>query len=110
MKRTLLPCLILTTAALINVRAGTDTIDLKTLAKKARPAVWLPVVSDANDKEIAAGTGFLVSSDGKLITDHRVIENAASAATKAENGGLFPVEGVNCRVTSAIGGRSAKRT
>src|SRR5437870_5014951 len=76
------------------IRAETETIDLKALAKKARPAVLLLVVSDAAGKEIATGTGFLVSSDGKLITNHHVIENAASAVAKAENGGLFPVEGV----------------
>ncbi len=44
------------------VRAETETIDLKALAKKARPAVMLLVVSDATGKEIATGTGFLVSS------------------------------------------------
>jgi len=76
------------------VCAETETIDLKALAKKARPAVMLLVVSDANGKEIATGTGFLVSSDGKLITNFHVIENAASAISKAENGVLFSVEGV----------------
>jgi cytochrome c-type biogenesis protein CcmH/NrfG len=76
------------------VYAETETIDLKSLAKKARPAVMLLVVSDANGKEIATGTGFLVSSDGKLITNHHVIENAASVVAKAENGGLFTIEGV----------------
>ena len=77
-----------------NARAETETIDLKALAKKARPAVMLLVVSDSSGKEIATGTGFLVSSDGKLITNHHVIEGAASTVAKAENGGLFPVEGV----------------
>jgi hypothetical protein len=48
------------------VCAETESIDLKALAKKARPAVMLLVVSDANGKEIATGTGFLVSSDGKF--------------------------------------------
>src|SRR5712671_6185512 len=76
------------------VRAEMETIDLKALAKKARPAVLLLVISDAAGKEIATGTGFLVSSDGKLITNHHVIESAASAVAKAENGGLFPFEGV----------------
>jgi len=76
------------------VSAETETIDLKALAKKARPAVMLLVVSDAAGKEIANGTGFLVSSDGKLITNFHVIEKAASAVAKSENGGLFPIEGV----------------
>jgi cytochrome c-type biogenesis protein CcmH/NrfG len=94
MKRLLLPFLILASMLAANGRAETETIDLKALAKKARPAVMLLVVSDAAGKEIATGTGFLVSSDGKLITSHHVIEHAASAVAKAENGGLFPVEGV----------------
>ena len=76
------------------ILAETETIDLKALAKKARPSVLLLVMSDANGKEIATGTGFLVSSDGKLITNHHVIEGATSAIAKAENGGLFPVEGI----------------
>src|SRR5580658_1402619 len=75
------------------IRAETETIDLKALAKRARPAVMLLVVSDADGKEIATGTGFLVSSDGKLITNHHVIEGGASAIAKAENGGEFPIEG-----------------
>jgi tetratricopeptide (TPR) repeat protein len=86
--------LALSGALLTQVRAETESIDLKALAKKARPAVMLLVVSDANGKEIATGTGFLVSSDGKLITNHHVIEHVARAVAKAENGGLFPVEGV----------------
>jgi tetratricopeptide (TPR) repeat protein len=81
-------------AANFTVCAETEQIDLKALAKKARPAVMLLVISDANGKEIGTGTGFLVSADGKLITNFHVIEKAASAIAKSENGGLFPVEGV----------------
>ncbi|MGD1018720.1 MAG: trypsin-like peptidase domain-containing protein [Verrucomicrobiia bacterium] len=54
----------------------------------------LLVLSDANGDEIATGTGFLVSNDGKLVTNYHVIENAANGAAKAENGDLFPIEGV----------------
>jgi len=77
-----------------NSHAETESIDLKALAKKARPAVMLLVVSDASGKEIATGTGFLISSDGKLITNHHVIEKGATALAKAENGGTFAVVGV----------------
>ena len=76
----------------ITVQAQTETIDLKVLAKKARPAVLLLVVYDGTGKEIATGTGFLISSDGKLITNHHVIEGSSCAIAKTENGGLFPVE------------------
>ncbi len=81
-------------AANFTVCPETEQIDLKALAKKARPAVMLLVISDANGKEIATGTGFLVSADGKLITNFHVIEKAASAIAKSENGGKFEVEGV----------------
>jgi S1-C subfamily serine protease len=74
--------------------AETESIDLKALAKKARPAVMLLVVSDSEGNEIASGTGFLVSADGKLITNRHVIENGANVVAKAENGGLFGVAGV----------------
>jgi hypothetical protein len=79
-------------AANSTVCAETEQIDLKALAKKARPAVMLLVISDANGKEIATGTGFLISADGKLITNFHVIEKASSIIAKAENGGLFPIE------------------
>jgi hypothetical protein len=76
-------------AANFTVCAETEQIDLKALAKKARPAVMLLVISDANGKEIATGTGFLVSAAGKpkrsgvsslpqLITNFHVIENSAN--------------------------------
>jgi hypothetical protein len=65
MKRSFLLFPILTAALATTVRAETETIDLKALAKKARPAVMLLVISDATGKEIATGTVFLVSSDGK---------------------------------------------
>ncbi|MGD0060114.1 MAG: trypsin-like peptidase domain-containing protein [Verrucomicrobiia bacterium] len=99
MKRTVTPFLSFLSLLPVLVRpasvfAEAEAIGLKTLARKARPAVMSLVVSDSSGKEIATGTGFLVSGDGKLITNHHVIENAASVVAKAENGGLFPVEGV----------------
>src|SRR2546426_8006367 len=60
------------------VCAETETIDLKALGKKARPAVMLLVVSDATGKEIATGTGFLVSSDGKSVRHAPIVVRTLS--------------------------------
>ncbi len=81
-------------AAITATGAETQAIDLPALAKKARPAVFLLIVYDANGKEIATGTGFLVSNGGKLITNYHVIAKAHKMVAKAENGGLFPVAGI----------------
>ena len=94
MKRHLLPFLLIITACVTNIRAETEMIDLKALAKKARPAVMLLIVSDANGKEIATSTGFMVSADGKLITNYHVVRNAAALVAKAENGSEFPAMSV----------------
>ena len=96
MKRRILPFLLLMGIPFLALRARAETeqIDLKALAKKARPAVMLLVVSDANGKEIATGTGFLVSSDGKLITNRHVTREGYTAIAKADNGTKFIVVGV----------------
>jgi hypothetical protein len=97
MKKTLLLVATIATLGAMHptpLHSQTEAIDLKALAKKARPAVLLIVVSDRKGTEIATATGFLISSDGKLLTNHHVIDGAASALAKAENGALFPVEGL----------------
>ena len=57
-------------------------------------AVVQVVVLDESGKEFALGSGFLVSADGKIVTNHHVIEGAHSAIAKLANGSFFPVTGV----------------
>jgi tetratricopeptide (TPR) repeat protein len=78
----------------LSALAQTEQIDLISLSKKASPAVMLLVISDSNGKEVATGTGFLISAEGKLITSYHVIEKGPKVVAKAGNGGLYPVEGV----------------
>jgi len=68
--------------------------DLSPLVKSSIDAVVLVVVSDASGKPILEGSGFLVSADGRIVTNHHVIAGAASATVKLNNGAFFPVEGV----------------
>ena len=65
--------------------------DLRALAKQARPAVYLLAIQDEDGEVKGSGTGFLVSSDGLLVTNHHVVAGAPHILAKAENGGLFPV-------------------
>jgi len=65
--------------------------DLRVLAKLARPAVYLLAIQDGDGEVKGSGTGFLISPDGLLVTNHHVIAGAKQILAKAENGGLFPV-------------------
>ena len=65
--------------------------DLRTLAKQARPAVYLLAIQDEDGEVKGSGTGFLVSPDGLLVTNHHVVTGGKRIVAKAENGGLFPV-------------------
>lgn len=86
-----LVCLVAVTAA---GEAEPQAMDLPALAKKARPAAFLLIAYDANGKKIATGTGFLVSGDGRLVTNHHVIAEAHKMIAKAENGGQFLIGGI----------------
>lgn len=76
-----------------SVRANDSSPDLSSLADKARSAVMLMVVCDSSGLEIAHGTGFLVSSDGKLITNRHVIRAGPIAFAKAHSGKRYRVAG-----------------
>jgi hypothetical protein len=64
------------------------------LVKSSIDAVVFIVVSDATGKPVAQGSGFLISPDGRIVTNHHVIEGAVSATVKLNNGSFFPVEGI----------------
>jgi serine protease Do len=48
------------------------------------------VVSDT-DEGSAIGTGFLVSADGLLVTNHHVVEAGKRLVAKSSTGGIYPV-------------------
>jgi Trypsin-like peptidase domain len=63
------------------------------IVKMCSDAVVLIYVSDAG-KDIGLGSGFIISSDGKIVTNYHVIKDAQKALVKLTNGAYFPVESV----------------
>jgi hypothetical protein len=64
------------------------------VVKQSSDAVVLIVISNSAGQETALGSGFLVSADGEIVTNHHVIKDAHSAIVKLSNGAFFPVSGV----------------
>lgn len=68
--------------------------DIATISRDASKSVVLVVVSDANGREIRQGSGVIVSTDGKVVTNYHVIDGSSSAVIKFPNGAFFLVGGV----------------
>ena len=64
------------------------------VVKGSSGAVVQIEVSDSLGHATALGSGFLISSDGKIVTNYHVIKGAHSAIVKLANGAFFPVEGL----------------
>jgi hypothetical protein len=51
-------------------------------------------MSDKDGHPIAQGSGFLLSSDGRIVTNYHVIKSGSSATVKLPDGASFVVDGV----------------
>ena len=64
------------------------------IVKRSSDAVVQIATSDSLGKEMALGSGFIVSADGRVVTNYHVIKGAHSAVVQLSNGAFFSVDGV----------------
>ena len=64
------------------------------LFRLASPAVVLIQVFDAAGKKRSQGSGFVVATDGSVVTNYHVIRGAFSALARTQDGSSWPVGGV----------------
>jgi hypothetical protein len=69
-------------------------LDISAIAREANGSVVSIVMSDKKGHPIAQGSGFLISKDGRIVTNYHVIKSGSSAVIKLPDGASFPVEGV----------------
>ena len=73
---------------------GTSSKEIPAIAKAANGVVVSIITSDKNGHLVAQGTGFLVTKDGRIVTNYHVIRGASSAIVKPPDGAFYEVEGV----------------
>ena len=70
-----------------------DAARLPDLVQKLKPSICTILVYDADDKPIGQGTGFFIG-EGRVITNHHVVQDAHRAELKLASGEVVPVRGV----------------
>ena len=70
------------------------SLDEPTIAQTAARASVVIVTSDASGKPLSQGSGFLVTKDGKVVTNFHVIRGAVSGVVKFCDGAFYEVEGL----------------
>lgn len=91
----------MSTAALAAVLAITGIAqtaekDIPTVAREAGPSVVRVIIRDQTGKELGSGSGFVVSPDGKMVTNYHVVQmpGTTQAEVRFGDGASYQVEGV----------------
>jgi S1-C subfamily serine protease len=73
---------------------GDSKKDIPSLAREAIRSVVTVETRDELGKPLGQGSGFVVSSDGKIITNYHVIQGATFAEVRFHDGASYVVEGM----------------
>lgn len=77
-----------------SLSASASGSELSDLAEKTKPSVVLLTVEDSVGRKLGTGTGFFASTDGRIITNHHVIEGGARITATLSDGSKRAILGV----------------
>lgn len=90
-------------SAIIDITCGTinkeiivnvsSELSIKDIAKNSNAVVYIEV-SNQNKQPIASGSGFIIKSDGTIVTNYHVIDGASYAKVTLEDGRQYDVDKV----------------
>ena len=86
--------LILLVVGIAHAQSAPPRKDIPTIAKAANGVIVSIITSDKDGRPVAQGTGFLVSKDGRIVTNYHVIKDASSAIVKLPDGAFYQVDGI----------------
>jgi serine protease Do len=69
-----------------------EAVDWSSLVEKVMPAVVTIVSADA--KDIVQGSGFIISSDGKIVTNFHVVAGKPAILARRSDGSFLVIKGV----------------
>lgn len=68
--------------------------ELVELARVTKPAVVYLSISDTYKENVSSGTGFIVSADGRVVTNWHVVEHATKIEATLSDGRKVPIQGL----------------
>ena len=84
---------ILGLALLASTTTSPARLTVSDIAEHTAGSVALIATSDADGKAVATGSGVFLTSDGILVTNRHVVDDAATAIVKLPNGAFYAVKG-----------------
>ncbi len=91
---TRLLCLVVLVSSVVGAQTAPPRKDIPAIAKAANGVIVSIITSDKDGSPVAQGTGFLVSKDGRIVTNYHVIQGRSSAIVKLPDGAFYEVDGV----------------
>jgi putative serine protease PepD len=85
---------LLCSLALLSPATTAQASDLSKLAEKAKRSVVHLDVLDARGRKVGVGSGFIVSTSGRIVTNHHVIDQAGGMIAVLHDGTEAPIVGV----------------
>ncbi len=81
-------------AGLVAAQSASPRKDIPSIARAANGSIVSIVMSDKEGKPLGQGSGFVVSTDGSIITNYHLIAEGVSAIAKFPDGAFYLIAGV----------------
>ncbi len=85
-------CLLASEALMASSATAQEAVDWSSLVEKVMPAV-VTIVS-ADKKDIVQGSGFIIRSDGKIVTNFHVVAGKRTILARLSDGSFLAIKGV----------------